>query len=207
MSRKISFCFLLITIFFFLIVLNLIFLNQKRINKSIVSIFHNECERLNLTNYNLTNLFLDHLFNKPLNNFLNNSEIVAYKSKLNTNLLVWVYSKSGCSLCNDQEYIEMRKHSLQIGCKNMVLINTNFDERELRETMIAYGLVNLKIITILNNENSIKLDNNENRTIYFVLDSCNNPNMIYQPDPNLPLLTEKYFEKVINKYFKSKLIP
>ncbi|HRX48940.1 MAG TPA: hypothetical protein P5120_15575 [Spirochaetota bacterium] len=95
----------------------------------------------------------------------------------------------------------MKKYSSHIGRKNFAVIVKNADRIYLKEEMITYGIGDLRTITVSGNELSDTIYKDENSSFFFVLDSCNNAKMIFQPDSNMPFLIERYFEKIRETYF------
>ncbi len=200
-SKKININILFYAIIFFLIIINSIFFYQKKRIKEIVSGFKTELQSTVRENYYLTNRLLNRLESKHLNGIINSDELISDRSESENNLFICFYSRSGCSSCNEQVFLNMKKYSSRIGRKNFVIIVKNADHICLKEEMITYGIGDLRTFTVPGNALSDTIYKDENSSFFFVMDSCNNANMIFHPDPNLPFLTERYFEKIRETYF------
>jgi hypothetical protein len=199
MSKKISIRISIFIIILFLIVIDLILIHQKGKYKEFASDIDVEYGKLRLENYYLVNLILDHLEKKALSSFITVPDTIDFNSR-NNNLFVWMYSKNTCTSCIEQEFSDIVRLSSQIGRENIAIIVAKPHYIQLNELLITYGLGDLKTI-IINNENEGAIVNNENKTFYFVIDTLNNANMIFHPNHKLSILSEKYFEKIIDKYF------
>lgn len=200
-SKKININILFYAIIFFLIIINSIFFYQKKRIKEIVSGFKTEMQSTVSENYYLTNHLLNRLESKHLNVIINSEELISDKHDPANNLFICFYSRSGCSICNEQVFLNIKKYSSHIGRNNVAVIVKNIDRIYLKEEMITYGIGDLRTITVSGNELSDTIYKDENSSFFFVLDSCNNANMIFHPDPNMPFLTERYFEKITEAYF------
>lgn len=95
----------------------------------------------------------------------------------------------------------MKKYSSWIGRKNVAVIVKNVDRIYLKEEMIIYGIRDLRTFSVSGNALNDTLVKDKSSSIFFVLDSCNYANMIFRPDPNMPLLTQMYFEKIRETYY------
>jgi hypothetical protein len=200
-SGKINIRVLFFSIIFFLVIINSIFFYQKKRINDIVSSFKTELQSTVNENYYLTNHLLNRLESKHLSDILKSDELIFDRSESENNLFIWVYFRSGCSICTEQVFLNMKKYSSRIGRKNVAVIVKNADRIYLKEEMITYGISDLRIITVSGNVLSDTIYKDENSSVFFVLDSCSNTNMIFNPDPNMPFLTERYFEKISEKYF------
>jgi hypothetical protein len=178
-----------------------IFFYQKLRIKEILSVYRTELQTKVNENYYLTNQLLNRLESKHLRGIINSDDLINDGSGSENFLFICFYSISSCSLCNEQVILNMKKYSSSIGRSNFVVIVKNVDHIRLKEEMITYGIGDFKTITVSNNALIDTICKNESASFFFVLDSSNTAKMIFHPDPNLPFLTERYFEKISETYF------
>jgi hypothetical protein len=204
MSKKISIKFLYFTIIFFMLIINLLLFYQKKKNKDLISNFEMEYKKVYLENYKLSTAFFNNLGKEPLSNILLSSELSNYKTESSYNKLIFRFYNNSCSSCIEKEFANIKQNSSQIGIENIVIIATNFDNKELTASLIANGLGNIKLITKLDKEIDVVINNYVNRPYYFIVDSIGYAKMIFKPDPAFPLISEKYFKEVIKNFFSKK---
>lgn len=195
---------LIYTIIFFLIVINLIFFFQKKRINDISSGFKTESESIINENYHLAGYIINHLEKLHLSGILFSDGLNSLRTAIGDNTFIWIYHRSGCSICSELEFINIKKYLPLFGKGNIIVLTNDSDQNYLNEEMRNYGIKDLRTILLSDSDSVVAKTIILNKSAFFVLDSGWYANMIFQTDPSLPFLSERYFEKVREIYFPSK---
>lgn len=204
MSGKINIKVLLFTILFFILVINMLLLYQRKLYGNIHSDYEVEYSNVQMENRALEMLFFDQLDRKPIDDILPCSEFEKIKIGFDKNKLVFMFSTKNCSSCIENELVSIRDFSTRIGPDNILLISSGYGMRELERLRSIFELQDIRLITMpmdsLENRNQIIYE----APVYFVLDTGGYANMIFKPRPQYSFISEKYLKNIVNVFFSRK---
>lgn len=204
MQKKIKISILFYSLGTFLVIINLLLFYQKRVNRNLTSNFETEFKKVIMENSVLTDIVFENLEKNQLDSALFNSVQKNNKSRLHHNFLGFRYFENSCDKCVEEELMNIKKYSQLIGVDNIIILTSNHNLRELKASFSARKMGDYELINIPDFEINFSSGESENKPFYFILDSAFFANMIFKPDVRIPMLTEKYFKLVKNKYFSSR---
>jgi hypothetical protein len=116
-------------------------------------------------------------------------------------MLVFRYFENNCSTCIEEELLNIKNHSSEIGNENIFILVTSNSPEDLTTTLKVRNMERIRIRNIPDTEVIFSKRLSGNKPFYFVLDSVSHANMIFEPDLRVPGLTEKYFEAITKRFF------
>ncbi len=128
--------------------------------------------------------------------FQNDNDSVYLSDILNNSpKLVFWFSESSCSICIEEELKNLVELSKIIKKEDIVIIGSfqNMRKRWMRES--SFRIFNLRKERL-----GMAIENN-NFPFYFIADETLEAKFVFMPVKELPILTEKYFKIITEKYF------
>jgi hypothetical protein len=197
MLGKISIKYLVILSGLFFIAVNILIFYQRIMVNGLKSDFASEYGKLTRENYLLSEKIIRYMKMNQMNTKIRSTSDSEY-------FFVWRYYNDFCKSCIEQEIILLKDHISSIGAERIKILASTDNPRDLKSFLNSHDLGQVEIIILPDYETNIFSDEQLHRPFYFVADSTGNATMIFEPDIELPDLSEKYFEMVINRYFNSR---